>query len=204
MQQHRQPPRHARGAPYPAQCRLRIAVEIIRSAAAVELGQRAGQIKHVGHREVKALGAGRRHDMGGIAGEKQRTVAHRLRDEAAQRRDRLFDRGTGDDAVGHLPRTARLNLLPEPIVRPILEPGVEVALDVVAAQHRIAHRGQRKTAAVVAIANLGIRRRLRHDAKPAERIALLVGLEHAMPGSMCGPRRDSRHSRRHNRSRPGA
>ena len=52
---------------------------------------------------------------------------------------------------------------------------VEIALDVVAAQHRIAHRGKRETAAVIAVDNLGIGRRLRHDAEPAERIALLVG-----------------------------
>ena len=36
--------------------------------------------------------AGRRHDVGGIAGEEQAAVAHRLGDEAAQRRDALLDR----------------------------------------------------------------------------------------------------------------
>src|SRR4029077_8032990 len=97
-------------------------------------------------------------------------------DKTAQRRDGFFDRRAGDDGVRHVFGTARLELFPEAVVRPVFEPGVEVALDVVAAEHRIALRGERKTAAVIAIANFRIGRRLRHDAEPAERIALLVGL----------------------------
>ena len=124
--------------------------------------------------------------MGGIAGQEQFAVTHRRGDEAAQRRDRFFDRRTGDDAVRHVRRAARLEFLPETLVRPVVELGVEIALDVVAAQHRVAHRGQREAAAVVAIADVRVRRRLRHDAEPAERIALLVGLEQRRPGSKAG------------------
>ena len=78
----------------------------------------------------------------------------------------------------HVLRAARQKLFPEAIVRPILDFVVEVALHIVAAEHRTALRGERKTAAVIAIADVGIGRRFRHDAEPAERITLVVGLEH--------------------------
>src|SRR2546430_3236056 len=105
-------------------------------------------------------------------------VTHRLGDEAAQRRNGLFDRGASDDLIRHVLGTSRLEFLPEALVRPILQPSVEVALDVVAAQYRAAHGGKRKAAAVVAIAKVGERRRLRHDAEPSERITLFVGPQH--------------------------
>ena len=43
----------------------------------------ARQHAHIGDREVHALGAGRRHDMRGIAGEEQPAILHRLDGEAA-------------------------------------------------------------------------------------------------------------------------
>src|SRR5262249_31571495 len=98
--------------------------------------------------------------------------------KTAQRRNRFFDRWAGDDLLGHIWRTARLEFLPEPLVRPILQPGVELALDIVAAQHWAAHGRKRKAAAVVAIAEVRKRRRLRHNAEPAERIPFLVGPQH--------------------------
>src|SRR5580704_1880030 len=115
------------------------------------------------------------HDMR-AAPQKRRAVTHRFGDKTAQWRDGFFDRRPSDDAVRHVFWTARLEFFPKTVVRPVFEPGVEIALDVVAAEHRIALRGERKAAAVIAIANLRIGRRLRHDAEPAERIALLVGL----------------------------
>src|SRR6185437_809161 len=54
----------------------------------------------------------------------------------------------------------------------------EIALDVVPAKHRVAHRREREAAAVVAIAEVRIGRRLRENAEPAKRIALLVGFQH--------------------------
>jgi hypothetical protein len=57
----------------------------------VEFDERAGQQNDVGNREIHALGAGRRHDMGGVAGEKKPAMAHRLGDEAAQRRDAFLE-----------------------------------------------------------------------------------------------------------------
>src|ERR1700730_1711463 len=47
VQEHCQPPGHARSAPDATQRHVRIAIEVMRSACAVSLGQRSGQIKHV-------------------------------------------------------------------------------------------------------------------------------------------------------------
>ena len=46
---------------------------------------------HVGGGEVESFGAGRRHDVRGIAGQEQASVLHRLRDEAAHRGDALLN-----------------------------------------------------------------------------------------------------------------
>ena len=48
-------------------------------------------------------------------------VAHRFGDEAAQRRDALLDRRTGDQPPGHLGRQAALQLRPEGVVRPVFD-----------------------------------------------------------------------------------
>ena len=58
------------------------------------------------HGEVEPLGAGRRHDVRGVASEEQPAVPQRLGDEAAERRDRLLDRGPvlSDAAVSGLSR----------------------------------------------------------------------------------------------------
>src|SRR5262245_41703660 len=103
-------------------------------------------------------------------------ITHRLGDEAAQRRNGLFDRRAGDNSVGHVLWASRLELLPEALVWPFFQFCVEIALNVVAAQHRSTHRSEREAAAVIAITQFRERRCLRHDAEPAERIALIVGL----------------------------
>ncbi len=69
-----------------SQAGLRIALQQIAAAGLVEGLDRARQHAHVGDREVHALGAGRRHDVRGIAGQEQPAVLHRLDDEAAHRR----------------------------------------------------------------------------------------------------------------------
>ena len=101
----------------PAPARGRIGVEPGRRLLAGRYStQRLRQVMHVAGREVEALGAGRRHDVGGVAGQEQAAEAHRLGDEAAQRRDALLDRGPGDQRCARLvvealraarPRSAR-------------------------------------------------------------------------------------------------
>src|SRR6185369_14762689 len=127
-----------------------------------------------------------RHDVGGVAGEEEPAEAHRLGDEAAQRRDALLDRRTGDERVGRSVVEARAKLGPEGIVAPAGGSVVERALDVVAAARRRAHAAEREAALVVRIDELvRDRRRLREHAEPAERIDALVVAQravwHALP-----------------------
>jgi hypothetical protein len=82
-----------------------------------------------------ALLSPRRHDVGGVAGEKQALVAHRLGNEAAQRRDALLDRRSGDQAGGNISRQSPVQLRPERLVRPILDRVLERHLDIIAAEH---------------------------------------------------------------------
>ena len=56
-----------------------------------------------------------------------------------------------------------------------LEIRVDLALNVVTAQHRVAHRGQCEAARMVSVNEFRQRRRLRHDTEPAEGINLLIG-----------------------------
>ena len=108
--------------------------------------------------------------MRGVAGEKQPSVAHRLGDEAAQRGNRLFDRWPGHDLGRDMVRKSPFQLVPELVIRPVFDPRVEAALDVIAAQHGIAQRSEREAPLMPGVDDISDRRRLRHDAEPAERI----------------------------------
>ena len=147
--------------------------------------QRAAEVVHVLRREIEALGAGRRHDVGGIAGEEQPAVLHRRRHEAAQRRDALLDRWPGRDVAAPAPREAALELVPDPLVGPVLDLLVEAALDVVAAAGRRAHRGEREAALVAGVDQLvRARRHVGQDAEPAERIDALERPADATPARL--------------------
>ena len=69
-----------------------------------------------------------------IAGKEQAAIAHRLGNEAAQGRDALFDRRSGNQPVCDLVRQTALQLGPERVVRPVLRLVGQRHLDVVAAQ----------------------------------------------------------------------
>jgi hypothetical protein len=143
------------------------------------VGERLGEVAHVGHREVESLGAGGRHDVPGVAGEEQSPVAQRLGHEAAQRRDRLLDRRTGHEPAGDLARQAGAELVPEAIVGPVFDAVVDAALHVVATEHRMPHRAQREAPLAVGVDELLVdRRRLGEDAEPAERVHPLVRAQH--------------------------
>ena len=133
---------------------------------------------HVAGGEVEALGAGRRHDMRGVAGQEHPPEPHRLGDEAAQRRDALFDRGPGDEMVDRLRIQPPLQFVPESVVRPLIDVIVEAALHVIAAAVHRAHGAKRKSPRVIGVDQfVADRRRLRQDPEPAERIDPLEGLD---------------------------
>src|SRR3546814_4622788 len=88
--------------------------------------------------DVCSSDLGRRHDVGGVAGEEQAAPAQRLGDEAAQWRDALLERGAGHQARGDVARELRLQALPEARVRPVVRVLVGRHLQVVAAELRAA------------------------------------------------------------------
>src|SRR5260370_30457006 len=126
---------------------------------------------HVAGGEVESLGAGRRHDMRGVAGEKHPPEPHRLGDETAQWRDALFDRGAGDEAVDRLLVQPAFQFIPEPLVRPLVDVVVERTLHVMAAAAHRAHGAEREAAGGGGINQfMRNRPRLRQYTEPAERI----------------------------------
>ena len=100
---------------------------------------------------------------------------------------------------------ARLQLVPDPLVRPLVDVLVGLALDVEAAEARRAQAEQREAALVVRVDELVARRRdLGEDAEPAERVVARERVEHAVRDARRGRRRGSRRSRRSRRTRARA
>src|SRR5262249_24527574 len=117
------------------------------------------------------LGPGRRHDVGGVTGEEQPSETHRLGDEAAQRRDALFERRTGHQALARLLVEACLQRFPEALVRPSLDLLGEASWKVIAAARRRANGAEREAKVMAHIDQLlRHRRRVGEEAEPAERI----------------------------------
>jgi hypothetical protein len=136
------------------------------------------QQAHIGGGEVQALGAGGRHDVGGVAGEKEPAEAHGLRHEAAQRRDAFLHRGAGDERCGTLRVEAPAQLVPETRVAPAGRLLLDRDLHVVAAEVARAHGAERKAALMMRVDELvGDGRGLRQHAEPAEGIDALEGGE---------------------------
>src|SRR5215212_345673 len=170
--QHRgHPPREVLDAPHPAQARLRVLLQGGVVAVLEPVDQGGGEHAHVGDRQVEALGAGRGHDVRGVAGQEQAPVLHRLDHDAAHRRDALLD----DRALVERPAVrgseAGAQLVPYPLVGPGLDLVGGVALQIEAAELRRAEAVQGEAAVVMAIDELvGRGRDLRKDSEPRERI----------------------------------
>src|SRR6516225_9706079 len=124
MKQLRHPPGEALRLPDPPQTGRRIALERIAAAGAIELRDRAREHPYVRECEIHALRAGRRLDVGGIAGEKKPAVLHGLGHEAAHGGDTLLQHR----ALGEFARTADAGtqFLPDARVRPVLDVVVSV------------------------------------------------------------------------------
>ena len=141
--------------------------------------ERLGEDADVGDREVQPLRAGRRDDVRRVAGQEQAAVLHRLGDEAAHAGDALLEHRPLVERPP-LERGARLELLPDALVRPLAEVLVVGDLEVVARQLGPAQREQREAALVVGVDELVHRRRdLREDPEPAERVLALERAQHA-------------------------
>src|SRR5216684_4671343 len=173
MKQLRHPPGEALRLPDPPQAGRRIALDEIAAAGAIEFGERAREHLDVGQREIHALGAGRRLDMGGIAGEKQPAILHRLDHEAAHGGDALLQHLAFHERPGA--GEPHVQLLPDARIGPVLDVLVGSALQVKPRQARRAHGVKREAAIVIGIDQLVLGRgRLRQDADPAERVLAVV------------------------------
>src|SRR5690606_4527249 len=119
-----------------------------------------------------------RHDVSSVAGQEQASVAHWLCDEGAKRCDGLLQGGPGGDTRRNFRPQPDCQLLPQPIVRPVLELLIDWNLDVVPAPGWRAHRCESESALVICVNQLLVaRRHVCQDAEPSEGILELV-----MPG----------------------
>src|SRR5579883_176876 len=180
VQQHGHPPGKAFGFPYSSERTAGIVVETGGRFFRIVFDQCLREIADVASGEIEALGARRRHYMGGIAGEQQPAEAHRLGDEAAQRCDAFFQRRTGDEPLAPLVVESRPELLPEALVRPGIDVLRQAALQIVAATRSRTHRAERKAKRMADIDQfIGDRRRVGQNAKPAKRINALMRRDRA-------------------------
>ena len=157
VQHRRHPPREVLGAPDAAQARLRVARRA-RRRRSVPVGDRVGEHANVGDGEVQPLRAGRRDDVRGVAREEEPPVLHRLDDEAAHAGHALLDDRPLVQRPAGQPEP-RAQLLPDALVRPLVERLVGPALEVEPRELRRAHAVEREAALVVRVDELVVRRR---------------------------------------------
>ena len=190
-------PGEVRAPPDAGQRAVGVAVDQVGLLLLEQPHQRGGQQGHVGDGEVEALGAGRRHDVRGVAGEEQPAAAHRGADERAHRQHRLL----GDRAGVELPAVegeARREVVPDPVVGPVLDLLVGVDLQVEPRDLRRAHRVQREALGVPGVDQLvGRGRGVGQDAEPGVGVGALPHPRRRCPaGRPAGRRRGSRRCRR--------
>jgi hypothetical protein len=97
-------------------------------------------------------------DVGCVAGQKQSSVLHRGRDEAAHRRDALVQQGSFGERKSRIISESNVQLFPDPIVGPIGEVLVSSDLKVHPSHGRRAHAVQGKTVRVPGVDQLVGRR----------------------------------------------
>ena len=174
--QHRgHPPGEVGAAPDPSERGVGVRVGERRVVLAQPGHERRGEQRDVGDREVEPLGAGRRDDVRGVAGEEQPAVPHRRLDERAHRQHRPV----GDRAG--LQRPAVLTVaeprgepVPDPVVGPVVERRVVRHLEVEPRHRRRPHRVQREAVRVPGVDQLvGRRRDVGEDAEPGVRVGPL-------------------------------
>src|SRR4051812_29787515 len=174
------PPREVLRAPHAAQARVGVGLEQAVVARLVVAHERLREPHDVGDGEVQALRARGRDDVGGVAGEEEAPVLHRLDDPAAQRCEQALDDGPLAQREAVVRGRARPELLPDALVGPILDVLVGRHLEVEAADRRRAQAAQAEAALVVGVDQLLRRRRdLGEDPEPGEGIDTVELGEHA-------------------------
>ena len=175
MQHRRHEPGETLALPDPAQACGAVAIEAILLVASIFGVERAGQHHDIGDRQVQALGAGGRHDVGRVAGDEQAAVLHRFTHERAQRDDAFLE----DPALCQLPAIigveARVQFVPDAPVRPCRDIVGWIALDIHALHVRRPCAEQGEAFSLVGVNEFVPRqRRFGQDAEPAEWVDLLI------------------------------
>ena len=179
MQQLGHVPRKTLGRPNAFHAAFRIAVDAGAAVVAVEIGEGVGQTLHITRGQIQTFGAGGRHNMGGVARQKQAVVTHRLTDKTAQRRNAFFQAGTGNQFGGGFGRQAVFQLLPEAFVRPIFHRIAQRHLQVIAAAGGGTLAAQGKAVGMFGVNQFfRYRRGVGEQTQPAEGVHALVGFEH--------------------------
>ena len=130
---------------------IRVLVERLVASGVVVMRQRPRQAPHVGDGEIQALGAGRRHDVRGIAGQEQALVPHGLRDEDPHGGDAFLDYPTFVRRPAIVGSQPRAELTPDPLVRPVVERLARRALQVEARHPVRSHAEEREPCVVQAV-----------------------------------------------------
>ena len=130
MQHGSHPPGETLHFPHPAQTNLRVTIEQVAFAIAVELGQRLRQHSYIGYRKIESLRSGRRDNMGGIPSQKKFSILHRFDDEAAHASDPFLDYGSFHKFPSARGLQPHVQFFPDFFVRPFHDVLGRIALDI--------------------------------------------------------------------------
>src|SRR5215203_21060 len=179
VQHRRHPPREVFGTPDAAQRVFGVTIEQCLVAGAVPGGDCLGEQPHVGDSQVEPLRARRRHDVRGVPREQQTAAPHRLDNEAPHARDAFLE----DLARVQRPTLdpeSPFELLPDPLVWPLLDFFVGPDLEIESRHRRRAHAVEGEAPLVVRVDQLLVRRRRGgEDPEPGERILTLERRQNA-------------------------
>src|SRR5918995_1080837 len=179
VQHRRHPPREVLGTPDAAQRVVGVTIEQRLVAGAVPGGDRVGEQPHVGDSQVEPLRARGRHDVRGVPGEQQTAAPHRLDDETPHARDALLEDLARVQRPALDPESP-FELLPDPVVGPLVERFVGPDLEIETGHRRRAHAVEGEAPLVVRVDQLLVRRRRGgEDPEPGERILTLERRENA-------------------------
>src|SRR5688500_14581390 len=121
VQRRRHPPGKPLRLPDPAEAHIRVLIEPLCAARLIEALECTREDEDVGCGQVEAFRTGWRHDMSGIAREKEPAVTHGRRHEAAHRRHTFLENATDvrppTVSCGHAPK----HFLPDGLVGPVLD-----------------------------------------------------------------------------------
>ena len=167
--------RETRGLPDTCEACPGVVVQESLGSGAVQFGEGPGEDADVRDGEVEALGAGRRDDVGGVAGQDQASVAHGFVDVTAHRCNGLGgDRAAVQRPVG-VDGEAGVEFVPDAVVGPVVGVGPSRDLQVEAGDMDGAHAVQGEAALPARVDQFVAGRcHVGEDPEPGVRVVALV------------------------------